>query len=355
MRPYQKLLRMQPIRSSFCANNGEIMVDKPFKTIDEQLKILDGRGLIISNRESAHRTLSRYGYYEVINGYKDPFMISKNDDDGFKENITFEHLARLQECDRNIRFSIVTALEIFEENLRQSVANVISNDISYIQQNYIRRENFSTGRRYYNTRIQRNIYPVDDLIYRLNKAANSEKEPVKHYRENHGNVPPWILVKELSFGNLVWLTHLLKEAQKDKVLSEMLGFEQGIMYQLMQRANLKKWFHEALLLFLSYRNAAAHGGRMYNHIAAAHELSYNQVFHKVFDITEADYRRGIGRSRIGTLHKVLAFFSNKDPLIRLEVGLNSELERYFKLYPDDKLYMTQEMQYDTELDSQFKD
>lgn len=354
MRPYQKLLRMQSICSSFCANNGEIMVDKPFKTIDEQLDILNGRGLIISNRESAYRTLSRYGYYEVINGYKDPFMISKNDDDGFKDNISFEHLARLQECDRNIRFSVVTALEIFEENLRQSVANVISNDISYTQEEYIKRENFSTGRRYYNKKAHKNVYPIDDLIYKLKKAAASEKEPVKHYRENHGNVPPWILVKELSFGNMVWLVHLLKETQKDKVLSVMLGLDKGIMQQLMQRANLKEWFHEALLLFLSYRNAAAHGGRMYNHITATHELSYNQVFHKVFNITEADYRNGIGRSRIGTLHKVLAFFNNKDPLIRLEVGLNGELERYFDLYPDDKQYMTQEMQYDIDLDSQFK-
>lgn len=330
------------------------MVDKPFKTIDEQLNILDQRGLVISNRESAYRTLSRYGYYEVINGYKDPFMISKNDDDGFKENITFEHLARLQECDRNLRFSVVAALEIFEENLRQAVANIISHDLSYIQGDYIKRKNFNTGKQYYNTRAKKYVYPIDDLIYTLNKATKSGKEPVKHYREKHGNVPPWILVKELSFGNLVWLCHLLKEPQKNKVLSLMLGIDQGILKQLMQQADLKLWFHEALLLFLSYRNAAAHGGRMYNHFTASHELSYNQVFHQVFDISPADYRNGIGKSRIGTLHKVIAFFDDKTPLIKLEVGLNNELDSYLKLYPDDKQYMVKEMQYDVESDSQFK-
>lgn len=50
--------------------------DKPFKTIDEQINILaNERNLKIPNIESAKVALSRYGYYEIINGYKDNFMI----------------------------------------------------------------------------------------------------------------------------------------------------------------------------------------------------------------------------------------------------------------------------------------
>lgn len=51
--------------------------DKPFKTIKEQIQILKSRNLIFLNEETAKNALSRYGYYEIINGYKDFFLIKK--------------------------------------------------------------------------------------------------------------------------------------------------------------------------------------------------------------------------------------------------------------------------------------
>ncbi|MGQ7578781.1 Abi family protein, partial [Streptococcus suis] len=49
---------------------------KPFKTLDEQLAILEARGLVFSDKENAKKKLSFYGYYEIINGYKD-FLLEK--------------------------------------------------------------------------------------------------------------------------------------------------------------------------------------------------------------------------------------------------------------------------------------
>lgn len=47
---------------------------KPFKTYNQQLKILRDRGLIISNGSKAIRILERENYYTVINGYKFFFL-----------------------------------------------------------------------------------------------------------------------------------------------------------------------------------------------------------------------------------------------------------------------------------------
>lgn len=47
---------------------------KPFKTYNQQLKILRNRGLIISNGSKAIRILERENYYTVINGYKFFFL-----------------------------------------------------------------------------------------------------------------------------------------------------------------------------------------------------------------------------------------------------------------------------------------
>lgn len=45
-------------------------MDKPFKTIGEQVKILRSRG--VSTDEDTATILLREGYYSVVNGAKDP-------------------------------------------------------------------------------------------------------------------------------------------------------------------------------------------------------------------------------------------------------------------------------------------
>lgn len=44
------------------------MSDKPFLTIDEQVRLLESRGLDID--EDTGPTLMREGYYSIVNGYK---------------------------------------------------------------------------------------------------------------------------------------------------------------------------------------------------------------------------------------------------------------------------------------------
>lgn len=72
-------------------------IKKPFKNIDEQINILTKeRNLLISDIEDAKRKLSRYGYYEIVNGYKKHFMVDpSNDAKGFLEGVTFEHMYSL--------------------------------------------------------------------------------------------------------------------------------------------------------------------------------------------------------------------------------------------------------------------
>ena len=56
-------------------------IDKPFKTIDQQISILQSRNLLFHNKETAAKNLERYGYYEIINGYKDNLELDRIDND----------------------------------------------------------------------------------------------------------------------------------------------------------------------------------------------------------------------------------------------------------------------------------
>ena len=48
------------------------IINKPFTTVEDQIKILERRGVVCDHDTS--RALMRQGYYAIINGYKAPFL-----------------------------------------------------------------------------------------------------------------------------------------------------------------------------------------------------------------------------------------------------------------------------------------
>lgn len=78
-------------------------MDKPFKSIDEQIAILEGRGLECDN--NTRLVLEREGYYPVINGYKDLFLDQRGDSchELFVKGTKFSDIYRLFEFDRTLR------------------------------------------------------------------------------------------------------------------------------------------------------------------------------------------------------------------------------------------------------------
>lgn len=52
-------------------------VTKNFKTIDEQIAILDSRQLKFKNKKKAAELLSRYNYFDLINGFES-ILLKKN-------------------------------------------------------------------------------------------------------------------------------------------------------------------------------------------------------------------------------------------------------------------------------------
>lgn len=312
--------------------------------IGNQIKQLrDERGLLFNSEEHARDMLTRYGYYEIINGYKDHFMNdSKDDTKGFKTGTTFEHIFSLFELDRHLRESVMNSLELFEANFRQVLAYTIAEKISDDQKTYINRKQYRTGDKYYDRQLHKEIYPVDKLIYTMNAIVNANTDPYKHYREHHGNVPPWILVKKLSFGNLIWWFKLLDSKYSDPIIAKMMNFPEPFISTLPE---LREVFGSMLTLYLDYRNTAAHGGRIYNHKTKKHALPYLTLLHKnALKISEADYRRGMGQSQLGIILKTLVMLDNKDPVDELAGSIAYRCREYLKQFPDDEEYLLTKME-----------
>lgn len=80
-------------------------MDKPFKTIEEQVALLESRG--ISTDENTAAALMREGYCSIINGYKAPFLDSElsnaANDDRYVEGTSFSDIYLLFLLDRRLR------------------------------------------------------------------------------------------------------------------------------------------------------------------------------------------------------------------------------------------------------------
>ena len=90
---------------------NNIVPDEPFKDFDELLDILKSRNLIIESEEKAKYILLTFSYYDLINEYKDLFMVN----DTFKDGISLSYLNLLL-CSlgrfKTHYFNIVSSLKL---------------------------------------------------------------------------------------------------------------------------------------------------------------------------------------------------------------------------------------------------
>lgn len=303
-------------------------MDKDFTTFEEQVKILKRRGLKFTSEETALKALQRFGYYSIINGYKDPYVDIIAGKEVYKEGVTFEQIYSLYRMDRGIRNALIASMLEVEDNLRTAVAHVLAETYGADQNLYLNPINFRSGKS--------GKHQLNDILKKFNKIITDNDQPMKHYRETYGNVPPWILLKGASFGNLANFIKLQKGPQKEKILSLIydspLSFIQG-------RPEIKNLFMDTLFVCLDYRNRAAHGGRIYNFETKA-TFRYSPILHAKLKITPADYRAGKGASGLPTLLAAINFMDNREPAIYTEVSINYYLEKHLSLYPDDEVYLS---------------
>ena len=68
---------------------------KPFINASQQINTLRNRNLLVKNQFRAEKALMRYGYYEIVNGYKQFLLDSSQTTEKYKTDSTFEKLLAL--------------------------------------------------------------------------------------------------------------------------------------------------------------------------------------------------------------------------------------------------------------------
>ena len=93
---------------------------KVFKTLDEQIEILRGKGLTIKDEEYAKEVLLRENYF-FLNGYRYLFVRSR-DNKVFIPGTSFEELYSLFLFDRRLRNILFKNILIIENNIKSIIA-----------------------------------------------------------------------------------------------------------------------------------------------------------------------------------------------------------------------------------------
>lgn len=231
---------------------------KPFRSIDEQMAILQSRGMSVSSNDKI--ILMREGYYSLVNGYKDAFIdrqkTSEAGEDRFAAGTTFEHLHLLFDLDRLLKERTFSMLLRAETTVRTAVAYCFS-DFNRAMDSYLDPNSYCSRAQYHNGAL----YNRDkaNLIRCLQKAHDNRRghESIDHYLANHGHVPLWVLVNVLTFGNVSHL-YALSTQQVRNAVCRMIYEEQGTRYRI-GTEQLRK----TLSVLVDYRNVCAHDDRLY--------------------------------------------------------------------------------------------
>lgn len=235
---------------------------KPYLNYDEQIEKLKSKNLVISNEEYARYILKKYGYYSLICGYKRLFKNPTTKD--YIDGTQFEEIVELYEFDTRLREVFLKYLLLTEKHIKEALSNAFCQFYSEKQSAYLDTNNYNyTGK---------NKDNVNKLINRkLNELLKSTKYPyINHARDNHNNVPLWVIFNALSFGSVSVMYSVLKPNVKVAIAQEYPNLNEGNLGSMLQIAS-------------TCRNVCAHGERLFTFSSNKQSISI-MALHKKLNI-----------------------------------------------------------------------
>ena len=215
---------------------------KPPLPVEDQVALLQSRGLNISDPERAGRYLLSIGYYR-LSAYCVPFEISHGRCHQFRENVSFDDILDLYVFDRKLRCLFWEALERTEIHIR---TQWVYNLTTLTQDPFVHLNpcNFSDPADY-----QQDLKKLKEEVRRSNKETF-----VKHFFDHYNEAltPLWACVHLMTLGELIrWVDNTQNKCVK-KEMAQSSGFTKY------------RPFHSFAVALTELRNVCAHHVRLWN-------------------------------------------------------------------------------------------
>lgn len=266
---------------------------KEYKNSKELLHYIICKGVIVTNKEFALDKIKKYSYYSIINTYKDVFKDSSNN---YKNNVTFDEIYSLYEFDKNIRSIFLKYILEIETVIKSLLAELLS--LKYGIDNYLLINNFDNN---INSKIiQVNIDKINEEIAK----QNGKHEAITHYINEYGFVPPFVLIKILTWGELSRLYSMLKQTDR-QAISKEFKVPDNFLKQVMKNITM-------------IRNICAHNDRMF---------SFHSKFLITFKIIDINYKNKDNSTNVYMIMKSMQRLLDKNKSDEFERLVNLEIEK----------------------------
>ena len=244
------------------------MID--FKTYDEQIEILKNRGLVFENVEKAKHLLKVNNYYNVINGYKDKFILDNGTKyERFNKGVTFEEIFILYTFDKNLKHLLLKYILKIENMFKSIMAYVFAKN--HKDGDYLNKNNF-------NNNLDKSIkFNVDSVINKLGdviqEQKNKKNKMVCHYLDKYSFLPIWVLVNILTLGEISKLFTIFTTQDKIEVCKTLS--------ELYNRTLFEKDIKTFMATLSWVRNICAHDQRLYDFSTGININTNNETIKKL--------------------------------------------------------------------------
>lgn len=231
---------------------------KEHKSNQELLEYIQSKGVKVKNRKKALEHFEKYTYYSIINTYKDVFKKNGN----YIKGVTYDEIFALYKFDKELKIIFLKyALEI-ETIIKSLLSNTILK--KYGIEEYLKYNCFDSN-------VDKSL--IDNLKTQINQeiSKNYKKHSaITHYKDKYGFIPPYVIVKVITLGEVSRYYGILKQEDRQKI-SRYFKLSDKLLKQILKNLTLA-------------RNDSAHNDRLYT-FHSKFFISYKNIdrFYKIED------------------------------------------------------------------------
>ncbi len=265
-------------------------MEKTFKTIDEQIELLQSRNLHIENKETVKEILLNNNYYYLINGYKDLFLNKNSKTEMFRNETTLEEIYSLYEFDRKIRIIFLEYILLIERKIDTYIAYEFSKN--YGHKNYLIPENFNVSNK--NKKLIHKF--INDINLEISHQYKNANKMIMHYLDTYKYIPLWVLIRILSFGKVSKFYSFMKQKEQNNISRKFNIQSETLKVYLINLGNV--------------RNICAHDEKLYD-IRLKNRINITD-FHRMLELTRKNNKTTYATRDLFSVIIILKILLEKD-------------------------------------------
>lgn len=293
-------------------------MSKPFLTIREQIDRLSEKHISCETTDEK-KMLIKKGYFNLINGYKMPFISHKlpNGNHVYHDGTSVKKIGQVFKFDRRLSNILLKNLTHVEEEIRNVTAYFF--DLYNKNSN----ESWCNVSCYDERSDEKTILKlIDEIKNEIKAAQKSNNAYIKHYANKDFEIPTWVMIKVLKMTTFTKFLELSNKKVKIAICE---------LYDIEHNAtnNEFKILLSALNWIRKTRNACAHNER----IIFIQDDNYS-VITKYHTILSNAYKKRTRKKQLIDLLIFLKYFNTKKDYNKLINLISIELQQMKQVIGD---------------------